>query len=55
MKWKYFAGAAIVVACALLKAGAPVISIVLGIAFVALLNVRQQRVGLSKTKPKIAR
>lgn len=43
MNWKYFVIAAIVVACALLKAGAPLVSVSLGVAFAALLNIRQQR------------
>jgi hypothetical protein len=42
MNWKYFIGAAIVVAAALWKAGAPIISILLGIALAGLLNFRQR-------------
>jgi uncharacterized membrane protein len=38
MKWKYFGGACLVVAGALLKAGAPVIAIAAGLALAALAN-----------------
>jgi hypothetical protein len=43
MKWKFFAGAAIVVGFALFKAGAPWGSIILGIALAALFNMRRLR------------
>jgi nitrogen regulatory protein P-II 1 len=51
MKWKYFLAAAFVVGAALLKAGAPLLSILLGIGLAVLLNLRQ-RARLAKTKPK---
>jgi hypothetical protein len=51
MKWKLFVGAAIVVGSALLKAGAPLVSVALGIALAALLNLRQ-RARPAKAKPK---
>lgn len=51
MKWKFFVGAALVVGAALWKAGAPPLSIALGITLAAVLNLRQQA-KLGKTKPK---
>jgi hypothetical protein len=51
MKWKYFIGAAFVVGAALLKAGAPLVSVALGITLAALLNLRQQA-RVAKTKSK---
>ena len=42
MNWKLFGAAAFVVGCALLKAGAPVLSIILGIGLAAFLNYRQR-------------
>jgi hypothetical protein len=41
--WKYFLGAVILSSGLLLKAGAPVFGVVLGIAGVALLNWKRQR------------
>jgi hypothetical protein len=51
MSWKLFAAAAFVVGCALLKVGAPLVPIVLGISLAGLLNFRQ-RVRLAKTQLK---
>ena len=42
MTWKLFAAAAFVVGCALLKAGAPIVPVVLGISLAALVNFRQR-------------
>jgi NAD(P)H-hydrate repair Nnr-like enzyme with NAD(P)H-hydrate dehydratase domain len=43
MKWKYFAGACLVVGGALLKAGAPVLAIAAGLALAALANFLRYR------------
>jgi hypothetical protein len=45
MNWKYFVGSSILVAGALIKVGAPLLAIALGIAGAAFINwKRQQRV-----------
>ena len=43
MSWKYFAGACLVVGGALLKAGAPLVAVVAGLALAALSNFLRQR------------
>jgi NAD(P)H-hydrate repair Nnr-like enzyme with NAD(P)H-hydrate dehydratase domain len=43
MSWKYFAGACLVVGGALLKAGAPVLAILAGLALAALANFLRYR------------
>jgi hypothetical protein len=44
MNWKYFIGSSILVAGLLIKLGAPVIAIALGVAGVAFINWKRQRV-----------
>ena len=43
MKWKFFVGACILTAGLLLKAGAPLVPIVLGIAGAAFVNWKTQQ------------
>src|SRR5207253_1700679 len=43
MKWKFFIGSCILVAGLLLKAGAPVVAVILGIAVAAFLTWQKQR------------
>ena len=43
MKWKFFIGSCILVAGLLLKAGAPVVAVILGIAGAAFLTWKKQR------------
>jgi hypothetical protein len=43
MKWQYFLGACILSVGLLLKAGAPLVPIVLGIAGAALINWKKRR------------
>ena len=43
MKWKFFVGACILTAGLLIKAGAPLVPIILGIAGAAFINWQQQR------------
>ena len=43
MKWKFFIGSCILAAGLLLKAGAPVVAVVLGIAGAAFVNWKKQR------------
>jgi hypothetical protein len=43
MKWKFFVGASILACGLLVKVGAPLISLVLGVAFAALVNWRTLR------------
>ena len=43
MNWKYFIGASILAAGLLIKVGAPLISIVMGIAAAAFFNWRRER------------
>ncbi len=43
MKWKFFVGACILTAGLLIKVGAPVIPIILGIAGAAFINWKTQR------------
>ena len=45
MKWKYFIGASILTAGLLVKAGAPLVAVVIGIAGAAFLNWRRYRTG----------
>ena len=45
MKWKYLIGASILTAGLLIKVGAPLVPIVLGIAMAVLLNWRKIRAG----------
>ncbi len=44
MNWKYFAGAVIVAAGAMLKAGAPLETVAAGIGLAALINIARRRV-----------
>ena len=44
MNWKYFAGAAIVMTGAMVKAGAPFEAIAAGIGLAALMNLGKRRV-----------
>jgi hypothetical protein len=43
MNWKYFAGAVIVTAGAMVKAGAPLETIAAGIGFAAIINIAKRR------------
>ena len=43
MRWKFFIGSCILVAGLLLKAGAPVVAVVLGIAAAAFVTWKKQR------------
>jgi hypothetical protein len=43
MKWKFFIGSCILAAGLLLKAGAPIVAVALGIAGAAFLNWKRQR------------
>ena len=43
MKWKFFVGACILTAGLLIKVGAPLVPIVLGIAGAAFINWKKQR------------
>jgi hypothetical protein len=43
MRWKFFVGACILTTGLLIKAGAPVIPIILGIAGAAFINWKKQR------------
>jgi hypothetical protein len=43
MKWKYFGGACLVVAGALMKAGAPIVAVLAGLGLAALANFLRQR------------
>jgi hypothetical protein len=43
MNWKYFTGASILATGLLIKVGAPLVPIVLGIAMAALFNWRRER------------
>jgi hypothetical protein len=43
MKWKFFIGSCILAAGLLLKAGAPVVAVALGIAGAAFVNWKRQR------------
>ena len=44
MKWKFFVGSSILVAGLLIKFGAPVLAVALGIAGAAFVNWKRQRV-----------
>jgi len=55
MKWKYFAGACIVVGAALLKAGAPLITVIAGIALAAITNLLQHRGNSASAKPAVTK
>jgi hypothetical protein len=44
MRWKFFIGSSILVAGLLIKAGAPVVAILIGIAGAAFINWKRQRV-----------
>ena len=44
MKWKFFVGSSILAAGLLIKAGAPLIAILIGIAGAAFINWKRQRV-----------
>ena len=44
MNWKYFAGASILAAGLLIKLGAPLVAVAAGIAAVAFINWKRQRV-----------
>jgi hypothetical protein len=43
MNWKYFIGASILATGLLIKAGAPLVAIAMGIAMAAFLNWRRER------------
>ena len=43
MKWKFFIGSCILAAGLLVKAGAPIVAVALGIAGAAFLNWKRQR------------
>jgi hypothetical protein len=49
MKWKYFAGASVVVGGALLKAGAPVLAILAGLGLAALANFLRYRTSTGRS------
>ena len=49
MRWKYFCGASIVVGAALLKAGAPLITVIAGITLAAFFNFLRQRGNSART------
>ncbi len=49
MSWKYFCGACLVVGAALLKAGAPLIAIVSGVALAAIINFLRSRAGSARS------
>jgi len=49
MKWKYFVGACIVVGAALLKAGAPLFTIIVGIILAAFSNFLRHRGNSTRT------
>ena len=55
MNWKYFCGACLVVGAALLKAGAPLLAIVAGIALAALGNFLRHRASSARTGSTAAR
>jgi hypothetical protein len=44
MNWKYFVGSSILVAGLLIKFGAPVVAVALGIAGAAFFNWKRQRI-----------
>lgn len=44
MKWKFFVGSSILVAGLLIKIGAPVVAVALGIAGAAFINWKRQQV-----------
>ena len=44
MKWKFFIGSSILVAGLLVKFGAPVVAVALGIAGAAFINWKKQRI-----------
>jgi len=50
MNWKYFLGSCILAAGLLLKAGAPIAPVALGLAGAAYLNYRKQRRPAALTK-----
>jgi len=51
MNWKYFVGACILASGLLLKAGAPIVPVAIGIAAAALLNwVRQHRAAAAPSR-----
>ena len=49
MKWKYFAGACLVVGGALLKAGAPVLAILAGLGLAAFANFLRHRASTGRS------
>jgi hypothetical protein len=55
MKWKYFCGACFVVGAALLKAGAPVSTVIAGIALAALSNFFRYRFNSVRTGSNVAK
>jgi hypothetical protein len=55
MKWKYFAGACIVVGAALLKAGAPLLTVIVGIALAACWNFLQNRGSAAPARPTVTK
>ena len=55
VKWKYFAGASILSSGLLLKVGAPLEAVAIGIALVALINWMNSRRPVRKTGQPIMR
>lgn len=55
MKWKYFGGACIVVGAALLKAGAPLFTVIAGITLAALFNFWRHRSIPARTGATVAK
>ena len=55
MNWKYFCGACLVVGAALLKAGAPLIAIVAGMALAAFVNFLRRRANFARTSSPVAK
>ncbi|MDQ6759194.1 MAG: hypothetical protein M3Z32_04915 [Acidobacteriota bacterium] len=54
MKWNYFFGACLIVGAALLKAGAPVISVIAGLGLAALFNYFRYRSNPARTISTVA-
>jgi hypothetical protein len=50
MSWKYFIGASILGTGLLIKAGAPLVPVVMGIAMAALFNWRRERRAAAKRR-----
>jgi hypothetical protein len=48
MSWKLFVGASILSAALLIRVGAPLIPVILGVALAAFFNRRRQRAAIAK-------